>query len=156
MIDIKGEWIRQKRLISMFIVLLTNNRHMSAGLFYFLWFCGTFPSSIIRDSVGMVFLNILRYCSFFSFMPSTLEKLKEHIDLGLSVRLCVRSKFIRYSFEISCMNSSSKNNWHIFFLSLDYMYLTLWSYAPFKGSWWYFIIKISQKLLQLWASNLVS
>ena len=49
----------------MFIVLLTNNRDMSAGLSYSLWFWGNFPSSSIHDSAGMVFLNTLRACSFF-------------------------------------------------------------------------------------------
>ena len=50
------------------------------------------------------------------------------------VRLWVRplQNLLRYSFEISYMDSSSKNNLQVFFLSLDYP--PLWSYAPFKGS----------------------
>ena len=41
-----------------------------------------------------------------------LEKLKGHIAFGLSVCTCVRplQKLLRYSFEISYMDSSSKNN----------------------------------------------
>ena len=48
------------------------------------------------------------------FMPPTLEKLKGHIAFGLSVRVCVRpsvrplQNLLRYSFEISYMDSSSK------------------------------------------------
>ena len=46
----------------------------------------------------------------FVFMPPTLEKLKGHISLGLSVcpavRPCVRSTLIK----IQYMDSSSKNN----------------------------------------------
>ena len=47
-------------------------------------------------------------------MPPTLEKLKGHIAFGLSVRVCVRpsvrplQNLLRYSFEISYMDSSSK------------------------------------------------
>ena len=70
-------------------------------------------------------------------MPPTLEKLKGHIAFALSGRASVRAsviKFIllRYSFEISYMDSSSKIVDMYFFLSLDYP--PLWSYAPFKGS----------------------
>ena len=71
-----------------------------------------------------------------SLCPPTLEKLKRHIPLACPC-VCARlfvpplQNLSRYSFEISYMDSSSKNNWHIFFLSLDYP--PLWSYAPFKG-----------------------
>ena len=47
-------------------------------------------------------------------MPPTLEKLKGHIAMGLSVSVSVQN-LLRYSFEISYMDSSPKNNWHIFF-----------------------------------------
>ena len=47
-------------------------------------------------------------------MPPTLEKLKGHIAMGWSVRVSFQN-LLRYSFEISYMDSSSKNNWHIFF-----------------------------------------
>ena len=62
-------------------------------------------------------------------MPPTLEKLKGHIAFGLSVRPL--QNLLRYSFEISYMDSSSKII-DTYFLSLDY--LPFWSYAPFKGS----------------------
>ena len=45
-------------------------------------------------------------------MHQTLVKLKGHIALGLSVRPSMRpcvKIFLRYSFEISFMDSSSKN-----------------------------------------------
>ena len=45
------------------------------------------------------------------FMPPTLEKLKGHIALGVSVRPSVRvfvQNLLRYSFETSYMDSSSK------------------------------------------------
>ena len=43
-------------------------------------------------------------------MSPTLEKLKGHIALGLS-SVCVSvQNLLRYSFEISYMDSSSKNN----------------------------------------------
>ena len=44
-------------------------------------------------------------------MPPTLEKLKGHIAFGLSVRPSVRASvqnLLRYSFEISYRDSSSK------------------------------------------------
>ena len=47
-------------------------------------------------------------------MPPTLEKMKGQIALGSSVRACARqcvcSNLLRYSFKISYMDSSSKNN----------------------------------------------
>ena len=45
-------------------------------------------------------------------MPPILEKLKEHIALGLSVRHYVHplKNLLSYKFEISYMDSSSKNN----------------------------------------------
>ena len=58
------------------------------------------------------------------FMPPTLKKLKGHIAFGLSVRLCVHPSMVplqnllRYSFEISYMDSSSKIIDTYFFLSL--------------------------------------
>ena len=51
-------------------------------------------------------------------MPPTLEKLKGHIVWACpSVHPSVRplQNLLRYSFEISYMDSSSKNHWHIFF-----------------------------------------
>ena len=51
-------------------------------------------------------------------MPPTLEKLKGHFALGLSVRPSVRASvqnLLRYSFEISHMDSLSKNNLLVFF-----------------------------------------
>ena len=48
-------------------------------------------------------------------MPPTFEKLKGHIAFGLSVRLL--QKILRYSFEISYMDYSSKNNLYEFFKS---------------------------------------
>ena len=48
------------------------------------------------------------------YFPSSLEKLKGHIAFGLSVRPCMRpsvrplQNLLRYSFEISYMDSSSK------------------------------------------------
>ena len=54
-------------------------------------------------------------------MPPTLEKLTGHIAFGLSVRPCMRpsvhplQNLLRYSFEISYMDSSLKNDLHIFF-----------------------------------------
>ena len=46
------------------------------------------------------------------FMPPTLEKLKGHIALGLSVHPSVRplQNLLRYNFDISYMDSSSKDN----------------------------------------------
>ena len=79
-------------------------------------------------------------------MPPTLEKLKGHIAFGLLcpptleklmghiVSMRSLQNLLRYSFEISYMDSSSKNNQLIFFFSLDYPPRPLWSYAPFKGS----------------------
>ena len=69
-----------------------------------------------------------------------LEKLKGQIALALSVRVCVSMRpsvhplqnLLRYSFEISYMDSSSKIIDTYFFLSLDYPPLR--SYAPFEGS----------------------
>ena len=46
-------------------------------------------------------------------MPPTLEKLKGHIALGLSVGPSIHLSvtiFLRHSFEISYMDYSSKNN----------------------------------------------
>ena len=46
-------------------------------------------------------------------MPPSLEKLKGHIAYGLSMCPSVHvsvQNFLRYSFEISYMDSSSKNN----------------------------------------------
>ena len=80
----------------------------------------------------------------YSFYAPTLEKLKGHIVFGLSVRPL--QDLLRISFEISYIDSSSKNNLHIFFWL---GYLTLWSYASFKGSLNNFVIKISKKLLEL-------
>ena len=54
------------------------------------------------------------------YAPTTLEKLEGHIAFGFSVRPSVRAfvqNLLRYSFEISYMDSSSKNNWRIFFMS---------------------------------------
>ena len=52
-------------------------------------------------------------------MPPTLEKLKGHIAkghnaLGSFVRAYIQN-LLRYSFEIPYIDSSSKNNLHIFF-----------------------------------------
>ena len=46
-------------------------------------------------------------------MPPTLKKLKGHIAFGLSIRRL--QNLLRYSFEISYMDSSSKNKGHFFF-----------------------------------------
>ena len=68
----------------------------------------------------------------YFFMPPTLEKLKGHIALGLSVRPSVHpsvrqlQNLLRYSFEISFMDHKKDT----YFLD----YLPLWRYAPFKGS----------------------
>ena len=43
------------------------------------------------------------------FMPPTLENLNGHIALGLSVRVSIQN-LLRYSFDISYMDSSSKSN----------------------------------------------
>ena len=55
------------------------------------------------------------YGSYSFFMPPTLEKLKGHIALGSCVRPSVRpsvhasvQNLLRYSFEISYMDTSSK------------------------------------------------
>ena len=66
--------------------------------------------------------GICSYCKvkiMSLIMPSTLEKLKWHIAFGSSVHVSVRplQNLSRYSFEISYMDSSSKNNLHIFFKS---------------------------------------
>ena len=50
-------------------------------------------------------------CLFF--MPPTLEKLKGHIALGLSMRPSISASvqnLVRYSFVISYMDSSLNNN----------------------------------------------
>ena len=46
-------------------------------------------------------------------MPPTSKKLQEHIGFGLCVRL---SKTACWGLEISYMDSSWKNSWHVFFL----------------------------------------
>ena len=56
------------------------------------------------------------------YAPNTMEKLKGHIAFGVCacVRACVRpsvTKFIKIQFWNSYMDSSSKNNWHVFFKS---------------------------------------
>ena len=69
-------------------------------------------------------------CSLF-LCPPTLGKLKGHIAFGLSMHASVRASVTKF-IKIQYMDSSSKNNCHIFFLSLDYPPLR--SYARFKGS----------------------
>ena len=66
-------------------------------------------------------------------MPQTLEKLKGHIAFCLSVRPSVRllQNLLKYSFEISYMDSSSKIIDTYFFKSGLSPFLEL---CPFKGS----------------------
>ena len=72
-------------------------------------------------------MKIPQYAKLWNFiMPPTLERLRRHIALGLSLSpsMCLLQNLLRYRFEISYMDSSSKNYRH---------YLPLWSYAPIKG-----------------------
>ena len=96
---------------------------------------GIYVKAMHKLSYRSVMSSLLQeYGGVSIFMPSTLEKLKGHIALGLSVRppVCLFKILLRYSFEISYMDSSSKIMTQIFFVSLNY--LPLWSYVPFKGS----------------------
>ena len=120
---------------------------------------------------------------------------------------CMKKAWIlSYPFEVSCMDSSWKNSWHMFFFFLSELspflelrrfekirmksgachilctvpatvlkfhiwipdgkiadpfftcpsYLPFWSYAPLKKSEWNLVSKISRKVFELGAWNLVS
>ena len=93
-------------------------------------------------------------------MPPTLKKW-EHIGFGLSVSASVR---VCVHLSVQKKNQARVLKFHIWiprqkiahpnFSCLNY--LPLPSYAPFKGKECNFVSRISQKLLKLGASNLVS
>ena len=91
-------------------------------------------------------------------MPPTLKKW-EHIGFGLSVSACVcpsvcskknQARVLKFHIWIPRQKIAHPN----FFSCLNY--LPLPSYAPFKGKECNFVSRISQKLLKLGASNMVS
>ena len=90
-------------------------------------------------------------------MPQTLKKW-EHIGFGLSVSACVcpsvRSKKIQARVLKFHIRIPRQKIAHPNFSCLHY--LPLPSYVPFKGKECNFVSRISQKLLKLGASNLVS
>ena len=82
---------------------------------------GTFVSTPPRILFYFRFILVLLFT-----IPPTLENLQGHFAFGLSVHPSYRQSIcpsvrasiqnlLRYSFEISYVDSSSKNNWHAFF-----------------------------------------
>ena len=96
--------------------------------------------------------------SYFIFYVPNFEKVGSILLSASFPHVCVRLSAVQkksnYGFEISYMDSSSNIAYPCVFSYLNY--LPLPSYAPFKGSECNFVSRISQEVLKLGASNLVS
>ena len=117
--------------------------------------CNVSPSKLYKIVLKMI--NII-----ISFYAPNFFKLEEHIVFRLTC-LCVRHAFwcMPYlmnsackGFGISYMDSSWKNSWPIFFSCPSYVPSS--SYASLNKTELNLVSKISQKLFELGAWNLVS